>query len=248
MQFPPLLLARPRKPALTKPQLRSQCEADDTDRRRDLVRAIVRSQQPFAARCYARIRLRILRPLLESVLLRHLPRRGLVLDLGCGTGLLALFLAMTEPRRQVYGIDVNRGRIALARRAARRLGVGNVTFTAADLRDWSGPDGFDGASLIDVIHHLPAADVPRFLAGVRDRLRPGAPLLIKEVLPTPRWKMLFTLALDRLMVGAEPIRYWPADELTGLLRGLGFTVSVRRLDDVIPFPHVVYVCRWGRKV
>lgn len=98
--------------------------------------------------------------------------------------------------------------------------------------------------MLDVIHHLPAERVPDFLTKLRSILAPGGILVIKEVADRPYFKRLFTLVLDRLMVGLkEPIRYWPPDELRERLRGLGFTVHRHRMNDYLPFPHILYVCR-----
>ena len=45
------------------------------------------------------------------------------------------------------------------------------------------------------------------------------------------------------MVGFdEPIYYWPVKELTAALAKAGFTVQVRSLPDLLPYPHVLYVC------
>lgn len=55
---------------------------------------------------------------------------GSVLDIGTGTGRLALILA---PRaRRLVGIDIDAGALVEARRRARRAGLGNVLFVVAD--------------------------------------------------------------------------------------------------------------------
>ncbi len=55
---------------------------------------------------------------------------GTVLDVGTGSGRLALALA---PRaRRVLGLDTDAGALVEARRRARRAGIGNVLFVVAD--------------------------------------------------------------------------------------------------------------------
>ena len=55
-----------------------------------------------------------------------------VLDLGCGSGAVALAIAHERPRAAVLGADLAAGAIALARRNATRLGIVNATFIESD--------------------------------------------------------------------------------------------------------------------
>ncbi len=84
----------------------------------------------------------------------------------------------------------------------------------------------------------PAITAAALIVAERD---PDGILLVKDVADRPRYKMLFTLLLDRLMVGFEPIRYWPPHELTDLLTTLGFDVVRHRMTDFLPYPHILYV-------
>ena len=68
-------------------------------------------------------------------------------------------------------------------------------------------------------------------------------LLVKDVADRPVFKRWFTWTLDRIMVNRDPIHYWPVTELAQLIEGLGFQVSRHRMNDFLPFPHVLYVCR-----
>ena len=209
----------------------------------DPIRRIVASYDDVVTRLYSRIRFVILRqPFLEEIG-QYLPRAGRILDLGCGFGLFSLYFASLEPGRRILGIDRNARRVARARTSANRLGLANAEYEVADVRTWSSSEAFDAVYALDLVHHLPRATVPGFLGAVRDRLRPGGVLLLKEVEDRPLHKRWFTLALDRLMVGSEPIHYWSAAELVALLEGLSFHVVRHRMRDVIPYPHILYVAR-----
>jgi release factor glutamine methyltransferase len=61
-----------------------------------------------------------------------LASEGRVLDLGCGSGAVALAIARERPRAAVLASDVSPAAIALARRNAQRLAIGNVAFVASD--------------------------------------------------------------------------------------------------------------------
>jgi 16S rRNA G1207 methylase RsmC len=55
------------------------------------------------------------------------PVRGNLLDLGCGTGAIALTLATRSPEATVHAIDVNPRAVELCRLNAQRNGLSNVS-------------------------------------------------------------------------------------------------------------------------
>ena len=91
---------------------------------------------------------------------------GALLDVGCGWGPISLTLALRSPRAQVWGVDVNRRSLQLARLNADLVGVDNVTFcepddVPADLRFdtiWSNPPIHVGKA---VLHEILARWLPR---------------------------------------------------------------------------------------
>lgn len=211
--------------------------------RKGVIRAIVRSQPNFVARLYSKIRFQILRQRFLEEIAQYLPATGDILDFGCGFGLFALYYALTGPERRVTGVDLNPARIDMARSCASALSVENAHFEACNALDWRGDRVFDAVYMLDLVHHLPRHAVPEFLRDVRDLLRPGGRLLLKDVADRPHYKRLFTLALDRLMIGfKEPIHYWPPSELVALLQSLGFDVKRHPMNDYLPYPHIFYIC------
>ena len=70
----------------------------------------------------------------------------------------------------------------------------------------------------------------------------GGRLLVKDVDAQPAYKRWFTRALDRVMDPATPVHYWGAEELQALLEDVGFEVHRHLMVDVLPYPHVLYVC------
>ncbi len=103
--------------------------------------------------------------LLVELALRHLPADGTgsVLDLGTGTGAIALAIASERPNCHVIAVDVNPGALAIARENARQLELPNVE---CRLGDWTEPVA---GMTFDVL----AANPPYVAAGdpVLDNLR-----------------------------------------------------------------------------
>jgi SAM-dependent methyltransferase len=209
---------------------------------REAIGKIVRALPPVE-RAYSLVRFSILRSKLLSVMDLLLADEGRILDVGCGFGLFAAYFGQTHPRRRIVGVDPDARRIGIARRVAAELGLRDHSFVAGDIRSapLEPPEGrFDGAYMLDVMHHLPRSDQRPVLERLRDLLVPGGVLVFKDITTEPRFGLLFTEALDRLMVGwHEPLAYRHHREWGEMLTDLGFRVRMVRVPDVLPYPHVV---------
>ncbi|MBC8373081.1 MAG: ubiquinone/menaquinone biosynthesis methyltransferase [Planctomycetes bacterium] len=112
------------------------------------------------------------------------PKPGeIFLDVGCGTGDIALEIVRQEPRARVVGIDPAMAMLLLAGHKARRARVaGRVTFRAADVTSPSEkfPEApFDGVTCSFCIRNIPdRAAALRRMAGV---LRGGGRAVILEL-------------------------------------------------------------------
>jgi 2-polyprenyl-3-methyl-5-hydroxy-6-metoxy-1,4-benzoquinol methylase len=165
-----------------------------------------------------------------------------VLDIGCGFGLFSLYFAATRPGLHILGFDLNASRIATARLAAATLGFANVEYAVKDARAFRKGDEFNAAYMLDIIHHIPFEAAEPLLSSVAASLTVGGVLIVKDVDTRPRYKRLFTRCLDLAMDPRTPVRYWSAAELQDLLENLGFRVNRHQMRDVLPYPHVLYVC------
>jgi SAM-dependent methyltransferase len=108
----------------------------------------------------------ILAPLHKSVL-EHMEPSFRVLDIGCGTGALAI--AIAQKAGQVKGIDLSEEAIAAARRMAKRRGVSNVSFDVHDAGDLSlyTDNEFDVAVTSMAIHQFDAELAVKILTGMK---------------------------------------------------------------------------------
>lgn len=210
--------------------------------RSDTIRSIVRAYDDPVVRAYCWGRFAILRQRFLDEIGQYLPEHGDVLDIGCGFGLFSLYYAATGPGRLVRGIDFNRRRIALARRAASRLHLDNVTYDEGDARDFKGDVEVSAAYMLDIVHHVAPAAVPDLFRQLHRAVAPGGVLLVKDVDTRPAPKRWFTWALDKAMDPRAPVRYWSGEELGAELDRAGFTVRRHLMVDFLPYPHVLYVC------
>jgi 2-polyprenyl-3-methyl-5-hydroxy-6-metoxy-1,4-benzoquinol methylase len=104
-----------------------------------------------------------------------IPEDALVLEMGCGTGQLSLFLASAD--RLVVGADLSRASLELARGAAERFGIGGVRFVETDVRaPGLRRESFDVVVCNGVLHHTP--DPPSSFATLSGLVRPGGVMVV----------------------------------------------------------------------
>ena len=91
---------------------------------------------------------------LVDVLDKHIKHKGIILDLGCGTGTLDFYLA--SKGNKVTGVDQSKIAINMARKNAKALGVEKDTkYFQKNILKFESKEKFDAVMLFEVIEHLP---------------------------------------------------------------------------------------------
>lgn len=110
-----------------------------------------------------------------SLLNDQIPFRTRVLDLGCGTGQLAIYLSLAT--RHVVGLDVSAASLRLGQAFARQGKLPRVRFVQSDLFNAGlRPGAFDYVIANGVLHHT--ADPAAALAAVSRLARPGGYVVV----------------------------------------------------------------------
>jgi 2-polyprenyl-3-methyl-5-hydroxy-6-metoxy-1,4-benzoquinol methylase len=175
------------------------------------------------------------------------PAQGRVLEIGCGHGLFATYLALGSPARDVLGTDVDGDKIHAAQRAAE--GIPNLAFHP-DARGAFPSGPWDPVCIVDVLYLIDRAGEQGLLATAAEHLAPGGVLVVKEMATTPRWKFRWMALQERLSVqvlkitAGHDLTFVPPDELATWMVGAGLVdVEHRPLDGGHLHPHHLVVAR-----
>jgi ubiquinone/menaquinone biosynthesis C-methylase UbiE len=152
-----------------------------------------------------------------------------VLDLGCGTGSLAVRIRREHPAVEVVGLDPDPKALAIARRKAERAGVAlRLEQGYGDALPFDG-DAFDRVTSSLMLHHLELATRRGMLREALRVLRRGGSLHLVDFGPSEERREGL---LARLLHGAESMSENADARVAALIAEAGFEavelVSERR--------------------
>jgi len=219
-----------------------ETQSNLTGDKRDLRSRIIAAYSGII-RLYCFIRFKIIHIRFLEEIEQYLPNEGDILDLGCGFGLFALYIAARKPGARIIGLDVNARRLQIARDAAQKLGISNVEFLQQDLRDWRPAEKIAGAYALDVFHHIPVESGNRLLRDLFEHIKTGGRFLLKDIDTQPRGMLWFTYLLDALMSPRDDFHYRSAAAWQQQLAASGFgPIYLHYLWDILPYPHILLIC------
>jgi ubiquinone/menaquinone biosynthesis C-methylase UbiE len=164
-----------------------------------------------------------------------------VLDLGAGTGTLALMVKDGCPDARVSGVDVDPRIVAIARRKAATVGA-DVRFVEGSATDPPfAPGSFDRVLSTLVLHHLTTPQKRAALAAARRLLRPGGELHVADW-GRPQNALMWLAAMSfRVFDGGETTAANLAGELPALIAGAGFVDVRETARRMTPFGTLTFL-------
>ena len=171
------------------------------------------------------------------------PARGhRVLDLGCGTGTLALMLKEAAPGAHVVGLDVDARILALARAKAARAGIA-IDWVEGSAAAPPFPDArFDRITSSLMLHHLTTAEKEATLAAIFRLLRPGGELHVADFGKPHTWFTHVAAAVVCYLDGPERVAANLEGRLPGMAAAAGFTDVVEPERWTTPFGTLAFLC------
>ncbi len=163
-----------------------------------------------------------------------LPQNGKIVDLGCGQGIIASYLARVKSR-QVAGIDNDKLRLPKSTQK-------NLTFSEGNLNTIRLPS-IKGAVISDVLHHLNRDDQKNLIKKIYHALENNGVLAIKEIDTEEFVRSRLSRFWDFLFYPKDKIYFNSARSLKNNLSKTGFRqIIISRPCRFFPGSTTLLVC------
>lgn len=169
-----------------------------------------------------------------------------IVDVGCGTGTLAVLLKRRVPGARVIGIDPDPAALAIAARKAGAAGV-EIEWRRGFARDAAaalGPGGADKAVSSLVFHQVPVPEKRAGLLAMFDAVRPGGEVHVADYARQrgPLRRALFTTI--GVLDGFANTRPNARGMLEALLTEMtGSAIRPRRVVDTVTGAISLFACK-----
>jgi predicted exporter len=152
----------------------------------------------------------------------------IIMDVGSGYGVPAVWLLELFPHARLYGIEPDRKRAFFASRAIGTRGTVEIG-SAPDVPDVPGPA--DTAILLDIIHLLNDDELGLTLERLHRKLRPGGSLIIRATVPSGKrfpWKRW--IETTRIRMQKDIPHYRSKEAILAILSKAGFNIACTEIS------------------
>lgn len=154
------------------------------------------------------------------------PKKGLIIDLGCSYGLLTNILAYFNKNRKLIGLDYNKNRIKKA-----FVGLKNTEYKAKDISKVSIPK-VDCILLVHVLHHVDSRRKQiSIINECKKKLKKNGKLIISEINMEPAWKFAISKLADKVLYPNDKCNYLGKKLLFQILKKKGFKIITSKNDE-----------------
>lgn len=170
-------------------------------------------------------------------LVPFVPENGVVLEVGCGAGMMTVLLANLGRIKKAVGFDVSQKAVDTAKKAAP--GGCELSFRRLAAGERWPQDGFDTVVCIDVLHHVPRREQRTFIKNLSG-IRPGRRIIFKDVSPKPFWMALGSVLHD-LLLSRQWIYIRSEDDVEAWFMDEGMEIRERKRLDTLWYSHYLIV-------
>ncbi|GEP96450.1 trifunctional MMPL family transporter/lysophospholipid acyltransferase/class I SAM-dependent methyltransferase [Chitinophaga cymbidii] len=175
-----------------------------------------------------------------------LPKKGKIMDIGCGYGFMSYMLHFLAPERQIKGVDYDEEKIATAQHCYLRNEM--IQFEAADITQYT-LGHQDAFVLLDVLHYLPAAAQEQLLQQCIRKLNPGGVIIVRDGDAdlgrrhegTKLTELFSTRLLGFNKTANGPLSFFSSSALRGIAERNGATVE--QIDNTRYTSNVIFIIK-----
>lgn len=170
------------------------------------------------------------------------PKKGEILDVGCGHGIFSKILIETSSQRKVLGIDPSVEKIKQAIRINGH--IKNLKFLKSEIEKINNQK-FDCICIIDVLYLIPPFKKIKILKKAKSLLKKNGEIIICEVSTEPAWMYNLIKIEEKIMVKIlkytktlfDNFSFFSKNEYRLTLKQTGFKViSSKILTSKIGYP------------
>ena len=108
---------------------------------------------------------------------RIVPRKGTIVDLGCGYGAVSYMLSLLSSERKITAVDYDKEKIEVAKCSYSKNS--NIEFYHSDIRTFNSPNA-DAFIISDVLHYLDIAAQEEVISRCVERLNNNGVIIIRD--------------------------------------------------------------------
>ena len=162
-----------------------------------------------------------------------------LLDIGCGLGLLGLYLRERGKSAPITGFDYDSRKVEAGRHLLERGGYSDITLSQGDAR-LDLPDHLGDVTILDILQFFTPGEQKKLLKSAAQRVAPGGKLIIRSGLKKNNLRFFITWVADLLAkltfwMKAAPTHYPTADFFQTTLEAEGFSVEIQPFWGKTPF-------------
>jgi 2-polyprenyl-3-methyl-5-hydroxy-6-metoxy-1,4-benzoquinol methylase len=183
-------------------------------------------------------------PLYAAVAERLQGHGAPLVDIGCGIGLMEMYLRECGYTGPITGVDHDSRKIAEAQRMA--ASYEGLEFATGDAQDAIRR----GSSLLllDVLHYLRTEEQQHLLASAADAVPPGGVVVVRDAIRDGTWRYRITnvqeiLARCSRWLRADRLNFPTRELIVAPFAGRDFDVEVMPLWGRTPFNNYLFVFR-----
>ncbi|MFZ2150434.1 MAG: class I SAM-dependent methyltransferase [Candidatus Absconditicoccaceae bacterium] len=163
-----------------------------------------------------------------------------VLDLGCGYGIISLYLIFAGYKNKIFGLDIDKKRIQNLNNISKINHFNELRFEIRDFinQGFDGLDLYNVAILVDFLHHIDKDTQESLLKNLSKYIDK---IIIKDIDRYPKYKYYWNIFHDKIIMQNKILCFQGSSKIHKYLVSLGYKVTYQKIPSIFPYPHFLLI-------